>query len=80
MAGGPNASVAPCMRCSDPADRISEGLETDWYRCRSCGLKFGIDFEAEGPPAEPMWPITAEKRADILRGRELLGWRKPGQS
>ncbi len=48
MAGGPNASVAPCMRCADPADRITEGWETDLNRCRSCGIKFGIDFEAEG--------------------------------
>ena len=67
MAGGPNAAVAPCLHCAGPAERVSEGSETDWYRCPGCGTRFGMDFDAEGPAREPMWPITAEQRAQILK-------------
>jgi hypothetical protein len=66
MAGGPNAAVIPCLFCAGPADRQSEGLETDYYRCRSCGAGFGFDFEEAGPPERPMWPITPEQRSQIL--------------
>lgn len=76
MAGGPNAAAAPCPRCAELANRVSEGWEDDGYLCASCGYRFGMDFYAEGPPAEPMWPITSEKRAEILRVSEMMGWRK----
>ena len=77
MAGGPRAAVAPCWRCLGPADRVSEGLETDSYACAGCGYRFGIDFDAAGPPAEPLWPITPERRAEFLRFAEAMGWKKP---
>lgn len=58
MAGGPGAKTAPCVRCTEAADRIREGLETDWYLCPQCGQRFGICFErgmgGGGPPTRPL--------------------------
>ncbi len=68
MAGGPNARVVPCMHCFARAERVSEGLENDGYRCEA-GHTFGIDWAYDGPPARPQWPPTEEARAafDMLR-------------
>jgi len=71
MAGGPNAAIAPCMRCAGPADRTSDGLETDWYRCRACERTFGICWDGEPLPERPMWPIT-EEEADKIRALARL--------
>ena len=60
-AGGPNAAMSPCMYCAGPADRTNGGLETDFYLCRDCGRTFGIDFDAGGPPREPLWPPARER-------------------
>ena len=71
MAGGPNAETVPCRRCAEAADRTVEGLETDYFRCRVCGLRFGICFDAGlgggGPPNQPLYPPTPEEAAAIRR-------------
>lgn len=74
MAGGPNAAATGCWRCAERADRVGEGRETDWYVCRSCGFRFGIDFDACGPPDEPMWPLKPEQRAEIIKASAM--WKK----
>jgi len=51
MAGGENAEYVPCGKCSARAIRVSEGIETDWYRCTQCAAEFGIDWDGKGPPA-----------------------------
>ncbi len=70
MAGGPNASVAPCLTCFAAADRTGEGVETDVYRCAD-GHAFGIDWSVDGPPSSPRWPPSAEQRAHFERFRAL---------
>ena len=73
MAGGPNAECVPCIRCAGKANRVSEGIETDYYQCSECAEKFGIDWEgAGGPPDQPRWPPSAEEVAEIRRIREIL--------
>jgi hypothetical protein len=74
MAGGPNAEAAPCLHCAERADRVSEGLETDYFLCSACGSKFGIDFDAAGPPDAPMWPPTAEEKAELLKKATRFGF------
>ena len=64
MAGGINAAVVPCLQCVERADRISEGQENDYYRCSSCGYKFGIDWSHNGQPQKPCWPISEEEAAE----------------
>ena len=70
MAGGPHAAVATCIECAGPADRTSEGLETDYYKCRECGSGFGICFDEDigggGPPDKPLYPPTPEE-AEAIR-------------
>jgi len=72
MAGGPNAASLGCWRCAERADRTKEGLETDAYQCSSCGFTFYVNFDAEGPPSAPLWPISAEERVQILSNAHLL--------
>lgn len=72
MAGGPNAAVAPCMHCDEAADRESEGQETDWYLCRSCGKRFGWDFDGRPQPATPLWPPTEEERRERAEIRRRM--------
>ncbi len=71
MAGGPNAQIVPCWRCAGAADRIAEGLETDYFRCRVCGHEFGICFDegmgGGGPPDRPLYPPTPEDAEAIRR-------------
>ena len=61
MAGGINAAIVPCLRCVGPANRTSECLENDYYKCNDCGYGFGIDWEYDGPPQKPCWPISEEE-------------------
>ena len=78
MAGGSNASATACLRCAERADRLTEGLETDFYQCTSCGYSFGIDFDQGGPPSEPMWPISpissisSGERGELLKTVRLM--------
>lgn len=63
MAGGPYASEAPCLECLSDGTvtkviRVSEGAETDHYRCEK-GHLFGMTFP-KGPATEPMWPPPPE--------------------
>ena len=58
MAGGVHAAAVPCIKCAQRADRVSEGLEDDYYQCHACGYQFVIDWSVEGPPQQPCWPIT----------------------
>ncbi|MDQ3908565.1 MAG: hypothetical protein M3268_09515 [Acidobacteriota bacterium] len=67
MAGGVNAAVVPCLRCAGRAERTSEGIENDYYECRECGLKFGIDWFYDGPPQQPCWPISEEEAEERRR-------------
>lgn len=64
MAGGVHAAVVPCLKCAGRADRISEGQENDYYRCDTCGYKFGIDWAYAGPPQKPCWPISEAEAAE----------------
>ena len=72
MAGGENAEYAPCGKCSAKAIRVTEGIETDWYRCTECAAEFGIDWDVEGPPDEPCWPPSEEWLADFRRYKEVM--------
>ena len=78
MAGGPNAAVIACWRCAEPAPRVREGLETDTFRCATCGFQISLDFDASGPPAKPMWPPTPEEKAAILEAAKA--WGQKGES
>ena len=80
MAGGPHAAATACLRCAERAERVSEGSETDFYRCGRCGCQFGMDFDALGEPTKPLWPITPEERAQILGATGTTGSRKSDQS
>lgn len=66
MSGGPHAAIVPCLKCAGPANRTSEGLEDDYYRCSQCGYTFGIDWSYDGPPQRPCWPIS-EQEAETIR-------------
>jgi hypothetical protein len=46
---------------------ISEGYETDWYKCDYCGHGFGIDCSRCGPPETPRWPLTEEEAKEARR-------------
>jgi hypothetical protein len=61
IAGGTNAAIVPCVRCVGPAVRTCEGLEDDHYRCSKCGYEFSIDWDYDGPPQAPCWPISEEE-------------------
>jgi hypothetical protein len=67
MAGGPHAATVMCMRCAGRAVRVAQGMETDRYRCDSCGFDYLINWEVFGPPAEPCWPPRPEDRAAVQR-------------
>lgn len=71
MAGGSNAAVVPCLRCAGRAERTEEGIENDYYECRECGLKFGIDWFYDGPPDTPCWPISGEEAEERRRQSAL---------
>lgn len=75
MAGGPFATALPCFRCATAglvtrAERTSEGLETDLYRCPN-GHVFGVDWR-RGPPTAPTWPPSPAEVAAIERLRPPL--------
>ena len=72
MAGGENAEYVPCGRCAAKANRESEGIETDRYQCTECATEFGIDWDGEGPPAEPCWPPSAKWLAEFHRFRTIM--------
>jgi hypothetical protein len=72
MAGGPNAEIVPCLVCFARAQRTSEGLENDWYRCEA-GHTFGVDWSHGGPPDAPRWPPSDEARAEFERFQRLRG-------
>ena len=72
MSGGENAEFVACTRCAEQALRMSEGIETNWYLCASCGNKFGIDWSYDGPPDVPQWPPTKEQVEAIKRMAKLL--------
>jgi hypothetical protein len=55
-----------CLECGEWADRISEGLENDAYRCNGCGRGFSVDWR-RGQPTEPTWPETPEGLAEARR-------------
>jgi hypothetical protein len=42
-------------------------IEDDYYECRECGLKFGIDWFYDGPPQKPCRPISAEQAEERRR-------------
>jgi hypothetical protein len=67
MAGGTYAVTVPCLKCAGPALRTAEGQENDYYTCAHCGLSFGIDWMAGGPPLTPCWPISEEDAQDRRR-------------
>lgn len=67
MAGGIHAAAVPCPKCAGRADRIAEGQENDYYRCRMCGYEFGIDWSYAGPPSKPCWPISEAEAAERRR-------------
>jgi hypothetical protein len=70
MAGGPHAAVVMCLHCGGKANRMSEGLENDWYLCESCEKKFGVHWD-DGPPAAPQWPPTAEQLEHLRQLHQL---------
>jgi hypothetical protein len=68
MAGGPNAVRVLCFACARegrfaPADRTSEGLETDGYACGR-GHRSGVDWSG-GAPERPAWPPSEEELAQL---------------
>jgi hypothetical protein len=73
MAGGPHAGTVACFRCLDedgqlvPAERISEGVENDAYRCAR-GHGFAVDWRRTRPD-RPQWPPDAETEALAARMR-----------
>lgn len=74
MAGGMYAAAVPCLRCAERADRVVDGLETDYYRCTACGYQFGIDWATSGPPQTPCWPISpADAQARRQAGAQMFG-------
>lgn len=68
MAGGPHASEVMCPTCFldesvvTKAVRLSEGVETDQYRCER-GHLFGIDW-SRGAATKPQWPPPEMKDDD----------------
>lgn len=69
MAGGKFAAEVACLVCLGDgvltkAVRVSEGQESDQYRCGK-GHLFGIDY-ARGPATEPQWPPPPEL-AEMLK-------------
>ena len=79
MAGGPNAAVVACMRCGEKALRISEGLESDYYKCSDCGETFSIDWECDGPADKPCWPPSKEWNLEFQAVQEQLNNRNCGK-
>lgn len=73
MAGGPNANVVMCLKCTEKANRISEGLEDDYYECEMCGYRFGIDWSLDGPPEKPCWPPSPEEIEAAKKVGALIG-------
>lgn len=67
MAGGRYAESTMCPQCLARADRVTEGVEDDYYACPSCGTRFGIDW-SHGQPKTPCWPPTKEQ---IEQAREV---------
>ena len=68
MAGGPHAHTVMCIACAQkglvvPAQRVREGLETDWYRCAE-GHESGVDW-SYGVPEAPTWPPDEENLAAV---------------
>ncbi len=74
MAGNDNARTIVCPTCLyqqgniEPAQRIREGIETDWYRCQH-DHENGICWDGEPLPDSPLWPATdkQEKAARFVR-------------
>jgi hypothetical protein len=75
MAGGPNAATILCLHCAGKANRVSEGIEDDLYRCEECGRGFGIDWSSS-QPEKPCWPPTPEYLAEAKRMVALMAERK----
>ncbi len=77
MAGGPHAARVACLTCAfegvvAPAERTSEGMENDGYRCAR-GHTPMIDWSRARPTA-PTWPPSAEECEAIAKmGRAALG-------
>lgn len=61
MAGGEHAAIVPCLKCTGPAHRTTEGLENDSYLCAVFGFALLIDWPYEGPPRTHCWPISEEE-------------------
>jgi len=76
MAGGKHAKFVACMKCAGKAQRTSEGLETDWYKCTECSNKFGITWEEI--PYKPQWPISDEQKNDIKSWHKKVHDNKKG--
>ena len=79
MAGGPNAAVIACLSCAleglvQPAQRIREGSENDWYQCTH-GHEFGADFSS-GPPPQPLWPLSEAEAASIEARAKKRGFKQ----
>src|SRR5262245_66633505 len=64
MAGGPNAASVMCILCTERAERTSEGVETDRYRCTACGQTFLVNWD-ESQPSAPCWPPRPEDVASL---------------